>query len=64
MVKNGIGLVGASKQNALFFWKMCPKNTPMPSLSRIGPAFCSLYMQICFLNACKLAWEKNFLISM
>ena len=37
MVKNGIYLRGASKQNALFSKKYAPKNAPMPSLSRIGP---------------------------
>ena len=25
------------KQNVFFFQKMCPKNTPMPQMSRIGP---------------------------
>ena len=37
MVKNGIFLGGASKQNALFSEKMCPKNALIPSPSRIGP---------------------------
>ena len=36
MVKNGICLGGASKQNALF-----PKKCALPSLSRIGPE-CSM----------------------
>ena len=37
MVKNGIWLGGASNQNALFYEKCAPKNTPMSSLPRIGP---------------------------
>ena len=38
MVKNDICLGCASKQNAFFPKKYAPKNAPMPSLSRIGPA--------------------------
>ena len=38
MVKNGTCLEGARTQNALFSKKCAPKNAPMPSLSRIGPA--------------------------
>ena len=37
MVKNGICLGGASKQNGLFSKKCVPKNAPMSSLSRIDP---------------------------
>ena len=36
MVKNGICLGGASKQNALFSEKCAPKYAPIPSPSRIG----------------------------
>ena len=39
MVKNGIWLGGASKQNAPFLKKIAPKNAPMPLMSRIGPAY-------------------------
>ena len=38
MVKSGICLRDANKQNALFFQKMCPpKNAPIPPMSRTGP---------------------------
>ena len=37
MVKNGICLGGASKQNAPFLKKFAPENALMPRMSRIGP---------------------------
>ena len=37
MVKNGICLGGASKQNAPFLKKFSPKNASVPLISRIGP---------------------------
>ena len=38
MVKNDISLGGCNETKCLFFFqKMCPKNTPMPQMSRIGP---------------------------
>ena len=46
MLKNGICLGGASKQNAFFPEKCAPKNAPMPSLSRIGPAIIVEYKLI------------------
>ena len=41
MIRNGICLGVANKQSALFSEKCAPKNAPMPSLSRIGPALYS-----------------------
>ena len=43
MVKNGICLSSASKQITLISEKCAPKNTPMHSLSRIGPVFINEY---------------------
>ena len=39
MIKNGICLGGASKQNVFFSKKCAPKNAPMSSVSRIGPTY-------------------------
>ena len=39
MVKNGIWLGDASKQNAPFLKTFAPQNAPMPLMSRIDPDF-------------------------
>ena len=45
MVKNDISLGDASKQNSPFLKTFAPKNTPMPLMSRIGPAPCTYYLK-------------------
>ena len=49
MIRNDICLGGESKQNARFSKKMCFKNVPMSSMSRIGPG--SMFF---------LLWEMSF----
>ena len=44
--KNGICLVGASKENILFFRKCALKNAPMAPMSRIDPVSCLSVIQV------------------